>query len=239
MRLTWFIYSNDVSSGPFDTEVVQAKLDSGQLSGNAFIWRKGQREWMPVREWESKLPKMLEAEVAKTRKPVWYADLGTSPIGPLTQEELVSNLKGVTDLGHVRLWSAGMDNWTSLFALHDVMDLIGLTRREGLRAPLMGSVAVSRSNDHPKGFVLKAASISLGGIGISGTHDLRRGDEVSLMVKSHDFPKNIHLRGEVAYVSKTGFCGVRFVHLPAETHSLIFDFIKKFNPVIESGINAA
>jgi hypothetical protein len=239
MPLSWFLYSNDVTSGPFDTDDVRAKLHSGQLGANSHVWRKGQREWMPIREWEDQLEKLLQTESERTTKPVWYIDLGNTPIGPLTQTELAENLRGLSDLGHVRLWSVGMPKWTSLFGLHDIVEMIGLTRRESLRAPLMGSVAVNRSSDSPRGYVLKAASISPGGIGVSGSHDLRKGDEVSLLIKSPDFPKTIHLRGEVAYVTKTGFCGIRFLQVPAETHSIISDFTKSFNPPANGSSSAA
>jgi hypothetical protein len=239
MPLTWFLYSNDVTSGPFDTEEVRSKLHSGQLGASSYVWRKGQREWMPIQEWEDQLEKLLEAENERSRKPVWYIDLGTSPIGPLTQSELVENLRGIPDLGHARLWSVGMPKWTSLFALHDIVEMVGLTRRESQRAPLMGSVAVNRSSDDPRGYVLKAASISVGGIGVSGSHDLRKGDEVSLLIKSPDLPKTIHLRGEVAYVTRNGFCGIRFLQVPAETHSILFDFTRKFNPPASGSETAA
>ena len=228
MANTWFIYSNDVVSGPFSTDEVRSKLSSGQLDAKAFIWWRGQREWVPVASWMDQLPKLLESATNQEEKAVWYIDLGSAPIGPLTQRELIENLLNVSELGRVRLWAVGMAAWVSLFEVQEVMEQLGISRREHERAPIMGTVAVTRSNDAPKGFVLKLSSLSLGGIGASGSHDLRRGDDVALLLKSGDLPTNVHLRGEIVYVTSAGYVGIRFQRVSAEAQGIILDYVKRF-----------
>jgi len=122
-----------------------------------------------------------------------------------------------------------MEKWTSLFEIPEVMDALGMSRRENQRAPLLGTVAVTRSNEDPKGYVLRTASISVGGIGVNGKHDLRTGDSVSLLIKSPEIPGNMHLRGEVAYVTANGYCGIRFGQVHSEVETLILDYVKKFS----------
>lgn len=239
MSHAWFIYSNEVVTGPFDTEAVRNKLQGGQLSARCFIWWKGQREWIPVTTWEAQLDQILRLSEERAQKPVWYLDNGGSPVGPLTQNELVDHLRGISQLNRVRLWAVGMKKWTSLFAIPDVMELLGISRRENERAPLMGTVAVTRSTDSPKGFVLKTASISIAGMGVVGTHDLRVGDQLSLLVKSGEFPSSLHLRGIVAYVQATGYVGICFEAASAESQSLILDYVKRFNATPASGQRAA
>jgi hypothetical protein len=240
MSHAWFIYSNEVVSGPFGTPVVQAKLAKGEIPLSSFIWWKGQNEWIAINQWTKDLPSIVEASVGRTQKPIWYVNSsGESQIGPLTQNELINNLKSLSDLSGVNLWAVGMSNWVNLFELGDIMELLGISRRENERAPLMGVVAVTRSNDDPRGFVLKATSLSLGGMGMTGKHDLRRGDQVALLVKSPELPGPIHLRGEVAYVTDTNFVGVRFVKVHPETQSLILDYIKVFNGPAAEDIKGA
>ena len=229
MAHAWFIYSNDLVSGPFETEVVREKLNTGQIPAGSFIWWKGQREWIPVASWESQVDQIIRSAADRVQKPVWYIDAGKTPLGPLTESELIENLKSMASLSRIRLWAVGMEKWTSLFEISEVMESLGLSRRENQRAPLMGTVAVTRSNEDPKGFVLKAASISIAGLGVTGPHDLRMGDVVSLLIKSAEIPGNIHLRGEVAYVSSNGYAGIRFERVHPETQSIIFDYVKRFN----------
>ncbi len=149
MSQTWFIYSNDVVTGPFSTEEVQSKLSATELNGNSFIWWKGQREWTQISVWQADLDNILATLVTHLQKAIWYIDVGASPLGPLTQNELLETLRSVTDLSRVRLWAVGMKKWQTLFELHDVMELLGISRREHDRAPLMGTVAITRSNEDP------------------------------------------------------------------------------------------
>jgi hypothetical protein len=228
MAQAWFLYTDDIVSGPFSTEEVQTKLGTGQLTTKSFIWWKGQREWISLSMWQDQLSQILEAGVTQTQKAVWYADLGTTPIGPLTQAELIQTLKPYTDLGRVRLWAVGMEKWMSLFEVHDVMELLGISRREFERAPLMGTVAITRGNEDPKGFVVKAGSISVAGMGVANAHDLRRGDDIALLIKSKDLPNVLHVRGEVVYVTESGYAGVRFFKVHPESHSIIHDYVKRF-----------
>lgn len=241
MSQIWFLYVDDIVSGPFTTDQVNSQLGSGQVSPNAFIWWKGQTEWIPLKNWQSQLSDIMQSMQKDVRKQnqVWYMDIGNSQVGPITQTELIEHLKATPHLNKIRLWSVGMKQWTSLFELGEVMDLLGLSRRENLRAPIMGTVAVNRSTDDPKGFVLKATTISVAGMGVSGSHDLRAGDLVSLVIKSNGFKSSIHLRGEVTYVTSQNFAGIRFLQAPAETQSLILAYVKKFSRASSPASSAA
>jgi hypothetical protein len=238
MKVMWFVYTNEVVSGPFETDAVRAKIHAQEIAAGSFIWWKGQREWVPVAAWESQLDQVARTSVDRAEKAVWYIDQGGQPVGPLTENEMISQLRSMESVSRIRLWAVGMEKWTSIFELGDVMEQLGISRRENERAPIMGTVAVTRSNEDPKGFMLRAASISVGGIGLVGEHDLRHGDSISLLVKSGDIPGNMHLRGQVAYVTKAGYVGVRFDQVHPETQSLIFDYVKRFH-VTEATITRA
>lgn len=241
MSKQWFLSTNDVVTGPFTTDDIHSKIAAGQIVQSAcYIWWKGQREWMPVTTWQESLDQILASSAHhQQQKAIWYIDVGTTPIGPLTQNEMIDNLSSLDDLGHVHLWAVGMPNWKSLFEMHDVMELLGISRREHDRAPLMGSVAINRANDEPRAFVVKAASISVAGIGLSSAKELRRGDEIALLIKNSGIPGSLHLRGEVAYVTPAGHAGVRFVQVHPETHALIHDYVKRFSTSDDSSRSVA
>lgn len=229
MSPSWFLCSNDVVTGPFTTDQVRAQISGGNVGASCFIWWKGQREWLPLSHWESHLEQILNSSSAKPESKVWYIDLGTNTLGPLTHSEMIENLKSQKSLATVNLWSVGMKNWAKVFELYDVMEEVGLSRRVHERAPLMGSVAITRSNSDPKGYVLKTASVSIAGLGAVGEHDLHRGDEVSVLIKSANLPGSMHLRGEVAYVQANGYVGIRFIKAQPEAQSIILDYVKRFN----------
>jgi hypothetical protein len=228
MANSWFICTNDVVSGPFSTEQVRNQIASGALHTNSFIWWKGQPEWIPLSTWESQLAEILKAKKEKAENKIWYIDLGMNTLGPLTQSELIENLRGQESFGRINLWSVGMEKWTSIFDMREVMEEVGISRRLNERAPLMGSVAVSRSNIDPRSYVMKAASISMAGMRVTGEHDLRRGDHVTIVIKSASLPASLHLSGEVAYVTSQGYVGVRFVKAQPEAQTIIVDYVKRF-----------
>ena len=228
MAKLWFIYTNNVVSGPFTTEQVHERIQSGACPRESFIWWKGQREWLSVTTWEQQLEKIVKADQSKSENPIWYVDQGQNPVGPLTENEMLETLRGNTDLSRVRLWSVGMAKWTNVFELPEVMDQMGISRREHERAPLMGQVAVTRTTDVPQTFMAAAGSVSISGMGLNGAHALKKGDEVQLVVKSHEFPQAMHFHGTVVYVTSQGYAGIKFSKVHPESQSLIFDYVKKF-----------
>lgn len=225
----WFVYSNNVVSGPFDTTTVQEQLSLGKMDPTCFIWWKGQREWMPIQLWETQLKQILKTEDDRTQSPVWYLDTNGSPLGPLTQGEMLAHLRGLQNLGRVRLWTVGMNKWTNLFELHDIMDQLGMSRRENARAPLMGTVAVSRLSEDSQPMITRAASISVAGIGINDAHGLTKGDTVQIVLKSPEFPNPIRMQATAVYVTPQGYAGLKFTAVHSETQSLLFDYVKRFN----------
>lgn len=240
MSHAWFLYIDNVVSGPFSTDQVKSKIQEDDLKAKCFIWWKGQREWIPVSTWEKDLDAILEATANANKKPIWYVDIGgTKPAGPLTQNEMVEMIKSAREIDRIRLWSVGMKQWQSLFELHDIMEMVGISRRETPRAPLMGTVAINRIGPEPKGLVVRAASISVAGIGVADASELRRGDEVALLVKSPDLKSSIHVRGEVVYVTPNGYAGVRFHQIHPEAKSIIHDYVKRFTIEGEKNKSAA
>lgn len=233
MNPAWFLYTGGAVTGPFTTDDVKAKLRAGNIAAGTYIWWKGQRDWIAIDTWENKVNQMMKNVSDVPTKPIWYADIAGTQKGPVTLTELMQILKPVSQLNKVRLWSVGMEKWTSVFEVGEVLDMLGLARRENERAPLMGTVAVSRSNDDPRSFLLKNGSISVAGMGFSGQHDLRIGDNVTLLIRSPEFTNSMHLQGDVAYVTGNGYVGVRFDRVHPETQAVIIDYVKRFSSEIK------
>jgi hypothetical protein len=237
--LSWFISVNDIITGPFTTEQVRSKLASGLVREKSFIWCKGQNEWIALSAWENQVTEIVQDTIDNGKKSIWYIDTGDAPFGPLTKNEMIVSLRAHKKLNNVKVWSVGMENWKSVFDLGEVMESLGISRRKNERAPLMGTVAVTRSNDDPRSYLLRTASISVGGMGLTGDHDLRRGDQVMAVIKSAGLPANLHLHGEVSYIMDRGYAGMRFTNVHPETLSIILDYVKRFNTEAGSKSDAA
>lgn len=232
MEKIWFICSSKDKkvSGPFTDDEVKSMHTSGQVTDECHIWWKGQKEWLAVNTWLSHSNQIVKNENSKEKNAVWYVDLGGGqPVGPLTQNELIDTLKGVSKLAKIRLWTVGIEKWTSIFEFSDVMDQLGMSRREHERVPLMGAVAVSRPGDNSTPTMMRAVTISVSGLGLMDARSLNKGEEVYVLIKSPEFSAPIRTRAMTVYVTPSGHAGLKFAQLQPEVQSIIFDYVRKFS----------
>ena len=230
MEKIWFLYSSidKKVSGPFVSDDVHQKLGTGEITLDCSIWWKGQREWLSVRTWISSGEKLLKSQKEKSNNAIWYIDLGGEPAGPLTQSEMIDSLRGHQNFNRIRLWTVGMKNWKSIFEFSEVMDDLGVSRREHTRAPLIANVQLNRIGDNEAPIVLKAATLSIAGIGLNNASSLMKGEELQIMIQTNEFSAPIRARATVIYVSSNGNAGLKFQQLHPESQSIIYDYIRKF-----------
>lgn len=230
MEKIWFLYSNldKKVSGPFISDEVHQKISRGEVTADCNIWWKGQREWLLIRMWIESGEKLLKSQQEKSKSAVWYLDLGGEPTGPLTQSEMIISLRGHPNFNNIRLWTVGLKSWKSIFEFSEVMDDLGVSRREHTRAPLIANVQITRLGDIDTPEVLKAATLSIAGVGLNNANTLLKGEELQIMIKSEEFAAPIRARANVIYVSGNGNAGLRFLQLQPESQSIIYDYVKKF-----------
>ncbi len=227
----WFLYSSldQKVSGPFVSNEVHQKISSGEITPECNIWWKGQREWLSVKVWISSGEKILKNQTEKSMSAVWYLDLGGEPVGPLTHKEMIQHLRGNQNLSKVRLWTVGLKNWKSIFEFSEVMDEMGVSRREHARAPLMANIQITRHGDHQAPFKFKVATISVAGVGINSAQELTKGEELQITIACPEFVEPIRARANVIYISANGNAGIKFQNIQPEIQSLIHDYVKKFS----------
>lgn len=229
MKAIWFIHRGGAVSGPLTSVEVDRRIGAGTIDPDTLIWARGSNEWTPAAQWKD-LQSRIEAVDAFSNGRVWYCDPGSGqPAGPLTQNELVQHLKGHTRLEAISLWGTGLARWMPLFEIPEVMDLIGISRREHPRAPLLGQAAITSAGSSVPAQVLSTLTVSVGGFGVKQAGLLTIGDRVQIALKSNDLPSVIHATGKVIYVSRTGEAGIGFLDLSAEAHSILFDHIRRFH----------
>lgn len=66
MEKIWFIYSNDVVSGPYTTQELKSDIILGKWLADAEVWWKGQEEWLAIDKWYLNLDTIEEAHRQKT-----------------------------------------------------------------------------------------------------------------------------------------------------------------------------
>lgn len=229
MKAQWFIHREGAVLGPFTPTDVEKQIASGHFNSECLVWARGSNEWLPMSQWKTLVATVGDATKHVVER-VWYCDSGAGqPAGPLTQNELVEHLKGLNRWDIVTLWGTGLLKWLPLFDVPEVMDLVGISRREHPRAPLLGQVALTPSGSATPAQMLASLTVSIAGIGVKSAGFLQRGDRVQIAIKSRDLPSIIHVSGEVLYVSRVGDAGVKFIDLSPESRALLADHIRRFN----------
>ena len=225
--MTWFVHFDEKIMGPYSTQKVLESLASGDISYSAYIWAKGQVEWVPVSEWEENLETY---SVADSHKPdqLWKIRSGEQTTTSLTKDDTVQLLKGMENFQHVLVSPDNEDKWTPVYSSYMFMEALNLSRRHFLRAPLMGLAKVTRKGSRFS-YVVKTATIGQGGLGIYGLGpNFEPGTSIELKVESEDLNASLNLSGVIVYNTDKGFLGVRFSDLSAEANAVILDYIHRF-----------
>lgn len=230
MNLIWYIYSNDIVSGPFSTENVESGLSQSKWSNQAMIWWKGQRDWVSIETWRKDLAKILESLKSNIQTMAWYAEyLGTQK-GPMNAKELFNFVQINGILGSCRVWAVGMERWTTIFEIPELVAYFGITRRKHPRAPFKGELIIKKETNINDSLIAHAGSISAGGMSIKGLDAINIGENINLQLKSPLLTQGIQSNAIVVYTNIAGYTGLEFKDLPEEFESIITSYTNQFKP---------
>ena len=224
--MTWFVHHDEKILGPFSTEKILQDLKDGEISYGAYIWSKGQVEWVPVSEWENNLDNLMA--YSDQSKGLWKLRTSKDVQQGLTFTEVVNNLKNMKSFKLVAVSPNDQEKWVPIYSSYAFMEALNLSRRNFLRAPLMGLAKVTKDNSRFS-YVVKTATIGQGGMGVYGLGPhFDPGVQVDLRIESEDLSTPIMVSGTVVYNTDQGFIGIRFGELRAEATAVIIEYMKRF-----------
>lgn len=225
--MTWFVHHDEKILGPFTTEKILDDLKDGEISYGAYIWSKGQVEWIPISDWESNLDNIL-AQAGENHKK-WKLRTPKSVTEDLDFDQVVDELKILENFQMVAVSPQDSNEWTPVYSSYPFMEALNLSRRNFMRAPLMGLAKVTRDGSRFS-YVVKTATIGQGGVGVYGLGpNFEPGTQVTLRVESEDLGTVINVSGTVVYNTSQGYIGIRFGETPAEATNIIIEYMKRFS----------
>lgn len=223
MASNWFVQKDDSVDGPLSTEDVQQRLQSGLLHPQCTIWGKGLDSWISVNSWQQELPHLATNSQVEIIPEMWhYARAGKS-LGPYPKHQLVEELKNLESLAEVMIWTKGMKEWAPLFEFHDLLNAIGVNKRQYPRSELAGRAVIKTSESTLIG---QLVTVSEGGCGIIVDQGLVPGQAFTLEMQSPSFRETLHAKAECRYISE-GVAGIKFTHISMETKGAIIQFVKQ------------
>ena len=228
MSLLWYIYSNDLVSGPFSTESGVSGIEQKKWSTEALIWWKGQRDWVPVEAWRKDLANIMLSVKTNIQNMAWYVEFLGAQKGPMNAKELLSFVHTNKIMGNCRVWHVGMDRWMTIFEIPELVTYFGITRRKNARAPFKGDLIIKKASDLNDTHIAHAGSISTGGMGVKGLEDVKAGEDVNLQLKSPLLVQGIQTNAVIVYANLGGYTGIEFKNLPKELELIISDYVNQF-----------
>lgn len=219
----WFVLQNEEVSGPFSDEDLKQRVADGRVAPSAMVWGQPQPEWINASGWVKELPQLQKVARPEPQRRRWhYARKGASH-GPMEREQLVAALKDMKSISGVVIWTKGMKAWAPIYEFHDLLDEVGVNRRQHPRANISGRVAIKKDNDS---FIGKLETISEGGFGVTGIEGLKTGDVVSAELQSEALYVSIIVKATVRYMTEKGFIGFKFDTINMESKANVIQYVK-------------
>lgn len=235
--MTWFVHHDEKILGPFTSTKILQDLKSGEISYGAYVWSKGQVEWIPVSDWEINLDALVAQSDSSKQK--WKLRTPDETFENVDFAEVVKKLKAMENLNRVTVSQQNATQWVPIYSSYAFMEALNLSRRNFLRAPLMGLAKVTKLGSRFS-YVVKTASLGQGGIGVFGlSPHFDSGMLVNIRIESEDLSCSINVNGSVVYNTDKGFIGIRFGDLPAESVAVIIEYLKRFHETEEQSQKAS
>ncbi len=255
--MKWFINQNTKIYGPYEEIELPARIHllAADLD-HSFVWSRGLPDWMTAKSWKPGLINKMQVLTPPlpppssknnvnlmTEKPI----AASKPIlqnnknfaktfkvqydfveqKPMTIEELIQFTRTQEDVNKIAVYDSELKVWQEIYAIAEVSDQLGLSRRKNIRIPILAQF--SGSNNKGLKFNSRIVTISIGGMGLSDTHDLAIGEAIRGQISSPHFFTPLSIEAEVTFSGNDGYIGLRFTQVNDDTLALITEYINRFN----------
>lgn len=229
----WFLLQNDNVTGPYAEDDIRAQIVSATLASDTLIWGQPMPAWKNLAAWEKELPQLRASIESTVTQQHWHYAINGDSKGPMTRAELINEIKNTRAKGEVLVWTKGMKAWADLYEFHDLLDDIGVNRRDHPRAPINGKVTIKFNETVVLLCTLK--SISPGGFSamLSG-NQLVIGQTVNAEIKSDQLNVPIVAKATVQYSNEFGLYGFKFLAVNMEVKAHIMEYIRTEKTTTES-----
>ena len=222
---TWFVFEKDLVLGPYSSAEVKTALREGSITRQAMVWSTLTGEkWIKASLWETESQNFKKREKQPTDLRLWHYAIGGQSFGPFPRKKFLEEIKAITQKDKLLVWTKGMGSWASIYEFSELLDEVGISRRQHPRADVSGSVVIRSASKVVLG---KLLMISQGGCGVMGVNDIKAGENVTIDIKSSVFADTIRTEAHVRYVTETGYVGLKFSPLQIEALSEIIDYVKQ------------
>ncbi len=153
--LKWYVFTNEVQTGPYETGTVLKGCTEGTIPAGAFVWNENYTDWKPIGDVD-------EFQHVFSGKPLQQVDRRSSKRRPLIAQVYVTNLKEVVSAICQDVSSGGMLVLTDLVPgkVGEVIRLNVLPPAESGLSAFVAEGEIVRILEQSNGFSFKFTRIS-------------------------------------------------------------------------------
>lgn len=226
IAMKWFTFIENKVEGPYTTEALLRKKESGDLSEDCLVWGPLQVGWKSIEWWEQALPHLKSVHSDMNAPQEWFLARHGQRIGPLLRPELIRELKTMIQnnesVSKILVWTKGLKKWAHVVEFHDLLNELGIDQRKHPRAKASGKVTLSFRGQT---FTSSLKTISEGGLGADPIPMVILGEEIQISIESDDMSGPVTAKAEVRYANEHHL-GLQFLSINSESKSNIVSFIR-------------
>ena len=224
----WFVERAGQIEGPFSTEMIQNRLQAGTFNPDDRVWGRAMEEWRTLSWWSMSLNELATYQRSVANPEVWHYAHDGSTYGPLAWNDMLSNLKGLRatsmdQLVNVMVWTKGMKEWASVLEFHEILESLGVNKRDTPRAAITGKAIIKALGNT---FVSPLRHVGEGGCGCDAIPGLTPGETVTIELQSDALKASVHAKAQVRYVTDR-LVGLKFTQLNVENKGLIVQYVRR------------
>lgn len=152
--------------------------------------------------------------------------------GEMTKEELTTFTAKQEDVSKISIFDKKEKEWKEIYSMPDIVQRLGLTRRENQRVPILAQFSGTLVGSGSK-VNSRVITISHHGMGVTDNFELKLGETIHGQLTSPHFYSPLTLTAEVTYAGLDGYVGLKFVNLNDEMQALVMDYIKRFGKDVD------
>ena len=223
--MKWFVTQNESVQGPWSTEQLTTWLNNNRDHQDMFIFRRGLTQWITVPEFlKGDTDEVTQRTETHAQEIQWHYAIEGVSHGPMSRQDLVQQLARMKNNSAAVLWTRGMKAWAPVYEFAEIMDEVGINRRQFPRIPLTGTVKIQFEH---KTFEGSAQTLSETGFGALMAMPLEAGQIITFEINSPNLNAPMRGRAEVRYVAEELLTGFKFHLLDATTRSTLVEILKQ------------
>ncbi len=226
MEKIWFILRQNIVTGPYTPEEITSRLEKNDSDNSLRVWCRELTNWKKPEWWHTnshQLNLAIQSDI-KADPETWFYFHKQKVHGPMQKNQMINEIALIEDFKDLLYKSEEGKEWDEIFNNDQLLHACNISKRSFPRASIDGFLKIIK--DQKAVTLGQLRSVSEGGCAASGVTAIKKGDHVTLLLKSSSLYQEFLIKAEVRYITQDGMAGFQFSDTNSTIKSIIRDFVE-------------